>query len=405
MMKICQATHLFLPNYIGGIPNYVFKLSQALGEQGLDVEIYTGDNVKTRSFDFIDQKVRVIRLPMRTLPLTWGRSDMAVNLRIIPQMLLALMKCDADLIHTHDLFQVSSHMAALASRLSNKPLVMTMHSRYDFYKFTRTLAVLKKIHDYSFGKYTLKQVKKIIFVSKSAAEDALQMGIESSKVEVIYPAINIGEFNTILNDTGCEINFYSQKVGLGDYKHDYKIILAVGRIEKRKGFQYLIRAVPALIAKEPKIKVVIAGPDAGYAEELKKLVANLGIDRFVIFTGGLSDTELNKAFLGASTFVLPSEHDNFPEVALRAAYIGSPIVASNTGGIPEFVEDGQNGLLVEVGNAEQLAQAIISLLNDRELANKLSQRARQDVIEKYTLSQMANKIIKVYEEVLAEAKR
>lgn len=399
-MKVCQTTHLFPPNFIGGIPNYVFNLSRALGQQGLEVEVYTGDTVKRRTSEQIAENVRVIRLPMLTLPLTSSSSDMAVNLRIIPSQLLALMKCNADLIHAHDLFQLSSHMAALASKISGKPLVLTMHSRYGFYSFTKTLVFLKRIHNYTLGRFTLKQAKKVIFVSHSAAKEFLEMGIDASKVEVIYPAIDVEEFSEMSNSTGQGDNFYEKKLGF----QNNRIVLATGRIEKRKGFQYLIQAVRCMITREPRLKVVIVGPDAGYAGELKKLAASLDVDQYVVFTGVLSDLEVKLAMLGADIFVLPSEYDNFPEVALRAAFFGKPIVASNIGGIPEFIKDGQSGLLVEVGNIEHLAQSILLLLNNSELATKLGQQARRDVLERHTFSKMASKMVKVYEDVLAEAK-
>jgi glycosyltransferase involved in cell wall biosynthesis len=159
---------------------------------------------------------------------------------------------------------------------------------------------------------------------------------------------------------------------------------------------------PGLIREFPGLKVVIAGPDWGYAGELKKMTTSLGLEKHVIFTGVITDKELREALFYADVFVLPSELENFPQIMLKPAFLEKPIVASKTGGIPEFIEDGKTGLLVDVGDREGLFWAIKTLLSNPELAKRLGKKARERVLKEDTTTQIAAKTLKVFNEVLGE---
>lgn len=397
-LKVCQVTSSFPPDFIGGRETHVLNLSRGLSEQGVTVEVLTGDKYARHGSLHINNNFVVTRLPMLTVSLTGRHQNTNLKYKVLPTLPWMLLKNDANLIHAHDYYHLCSDMSAWVSKITTKPMVLTVHSRYGFFSFTKTLALLEKLYNGSTGRFTLHVPKKIIFVSKAVAREFVETGVNPSKVVIINPSIDPEEFEEVLK-IGHD-NFYGQKFGLSNNR----IILAAGRVEKKKGFQYLVKAMPAMIAQESKIRLVIVGPDAGYFGELKKLVASMGIDQYVILGGFLSDLDLKRAMLAADVFALASEHDNFPEIALRAAVLGKPIVASDTGGIPEFIEDGQNGLLVEVGNVQHLARAILLVLNNAELARRLGEEARQSVLRKYTLKKMVAKTVSVYEEVLAEAR-
>lgn len=393
-MKVCQVTHTFLPK-IGGREIHVFNLSRALTNLGIEVRVFTGDKVKKPSFERF-ANFSVVRLPSISVPLTLGSSDVDVIYRIIPSLPLMLMNSHIDLIHAHDYFHLSSDMSAWSSKLSGKPLVLTAHSMPSFFAVSKSLTFLEKIYNRSLGRFTLNEADKIIFMSHFQVQKYLDLGVEKSKVEVIHPCLDVKEFDEFLNINSGGKDFYSEKFGF----RDNQIILFVGRIEKRKGVQYLIRAIPDIVKEIPKVRVVIVGPDAGYVNALRQMANDFNVARYVVFPGVLSDLELKRAICGADVFLLPSESENFPEVILKAAFLKRPIVASDVGGIPEFIEDGKNGFLVEAGDVEGISKNILMLLGDRDLALEFGENAHKKVVKKHTMKQMAIQTIKIYREIL-----
>ena len=374
---------------------YILDLSKMIGEQGIEVEIITGDDVKKPVHESISQKVSVTRLPMISVPLTGGSSD--VIYRIIPRLFFTLVKSDADIINAHDYFHFSSDISAWASKISGKPLVLTIHSRLGFFNVNRPLQMAERLYNVTVGKFTLKCAQKVIFMSHCSAKEFLKLGVAESKSVVIHPSTDVDGYYQALNsfDKHAE-NFYSTMFGL----NANRIIFSVGRVEKRKGFQHLVGAVPRLIKAFPELKVVIAGPDWGYTGELKKMAESLGVERDVIFAEVITDEELREALLYADVFVLPSEQENFPQIMLKPAYLEKPIVASKTGGIPEFIEDGKTGLLADVGDSEGLSQAILTLLSDPALARRLGKNAREKVLKADNTEQIAAKTINIFNELL-----
>lgn len=374
---------------------YILDLSKALGEHGVEVEIITGDDIQKTVHESITENVSVTRLPMISVPLSRGSTD--VIYRIIPKLFSTLVKSDADVINAHDYFHFSSDVSAWASIISGKPLVLTVHSKLGFFNVNWPIKMAEKVYNDTAGRFTLKCAKKVIFMSHSSREEFSTLGVSQDNGVVIHPSTDVDGFYQALNSfDGHEENFYSTRLGITDCK----IIFSMGRTEERKGFQHLIGAVPRLIKAHPKLKVVIAGPDWGYAGELKKMVSSLGLENHVILPGMITDQELKEALFYADVFVLPSEHENYPQSMLKPAYLEKPIVASNTGGIPEFIEDGQTGLLVSVGDSDAIAQAILRLLNDEGMAKRLGKNAREKALKEGGTPQIAEKTINIFNEVL-----
>jgi glycosyltransferase involved in cell wall biosynthesis len=265
----------------------------------------------------------------------------------------------------------------------------------DFFSTSGSLAVLESVYNCSLGRFTLEEAEKIIFMSCFQARKYLELGVEKGQVEVVYPSVDTCKVDR-LNSQVRGGSFYAEKFGL----KGNRVVLFVGRIERRKGLQYLVKAVPDIVKEVPDVKVVIAGPDAGYVGQLKQLVDAFGVRDYVFFAGVLSDLDVIKAIRDADVFVLPSESENFPEVILKAAYLKRPIVASCVGGVSEFVEDGENGFLIDVGDVEGIASAVLTLLGDEELERKFGEKAYRKVIRKHTVQQMAEQTIKIYKEIL-----
>ena len=178
-----------------------------------------------------------------------------------------------------------------------------------------------------------------------------------------------------------------------------RILLAVGRLTKEKGFQYLIKALPRILKKVPESILIIIGPKNYYEKNLKELVKLNNLSNKVIFTGLVSEKILKSALFSSDVVVIPSVYEPFGIIALEAMAYGKPIVASGAGGLSEFLTNGENCLLVSPASTNELSEKISGLLINEKLANKLGKRAKETV-KRYDWKNMIDKILDIYENEL-----
>jgi len=157
-----------------------------------------------------------------------------------------------------------------------------------------------------------------------------------------------------------------------------------------------------LINKYPDLKYQIIG-DGPEKNRLKKLAADLGINRQVEFLGRLGHKEVLKYMAKADIFSLPSWNEGFGVVYIEAMVQGKPVIGCKGEGIEDFVEDGKTGMLVEPKDVDSLVQTIDYLLSNPDETWAIGKRARKFVLENYTWDKNAEKTIKVYKEVIKNA--
>jgi glycosyltransferase involved in cell wall biosynthesis len=172
--------------------------------------------------------------------------------------------------------------------------------------------------------------------------------------------------------------------------------LAVARLVERKGLGELIHAFALLPRGEFELEIVGEGPDA---QRLRGLTATLGIAGEVRFSGSLDRAALAERYRAADLFTLPSSAEAFGNVFAEALASGLPIVGSTVGGIPELVEHGVNGLLVDPGNPLSLAQAIQYVAKDPELRRQMRHRNRAKAEARLEWSQVVGRYLAIYEGV------
>lgn len=176
-------------------------------------------------------------------------------------------------------------------------------------------------------------------------------------------------------------------------------IVYAGRLEKFKGVEYLLRALPKVIKTFPNTKITIAGTGRD-SDELVALVDSLGIKDSVTFPGHVSKSELYKLYKGASLVVVPSI---WPEVASRsgieAMSVGLPIVGTDVGGTGDWLINGETGYLIPPKDVDAISNAIVHAFSNPEKLIEMSAKARAKA-EDYAIERHADRIIKVYESVL-----
>jgi len=168
------------------------------------------------------------------------------------------------------------------------------------------------------------------------------------------------------------------------------MILSVGRLVEKKGFPFLLQAAAILHGRGVDFELVIAG-EGPMRDELQRLSGGLGLRDQVVFTGHLTQEQLSHVYRRASVFCLAStvakdgDRKGVPNVILEAMAYGVPVVASNLSAIPEAVEDGQTGLLVQPGAPQELAAQIEEMLGDARLRDTVVANARRLVAEEFDL--------------------
>ncbi len=301
---------------------------------------------------------RVLKLEQPRMPFAW--------LLDLPRIWRASRQ--ADLI-------VISHLLPLgtAAMLLGKPYVVIVHG------LDVRLARRKKI----LASRVLKNAKFVVANSRATASELPEFGIKAESALVLTPAI----------DASWEA--YASKSETHGLQ---KTILAAGRFVSRKGFDRLIRMLPALRESSGDVLLILAGagPEEGYLrEEAKKN----GVESHVKFVIAPDRPTLAAQYWVCDVFALPAraskdDVEGFGIVFLEAALFGKPVVAMRTGGTPEAVEEGVTGLLADSESEADFFQKLARVLNDAALAKRLGTAGRERVLRAFQWKERAETFLR-----------
>ncbi len=205
--------------------------------------------------------------------------------------------------------------------------------------------------------------------------------VDSRRIFKCFKCIDLGAFKTALRD---------------DYSSG--LVLFVGGNMQRKGLGVLIQAAPRVIAGRPDVKFIVVGSDPNLGK-MQKMCRTLGVENHFEFVGWVPNDKLRNLYYSASVFVMPSLMEAFGVAILEAMAAGTPVVATKVGGIPELIQSGENGLLVEPDDPEGLADALLLVLKDSSLAARLG-RGGQATATHFGIEQMLECTYRVYETVV-----
>ncbi len=229
---------------------------------------------------------------------------------------------------------------------------------------------------------------KVFAVSQFTAQQAITAGVESEKISVIYNGIDLDEIDRI--GSHCDLVQRLKIIGK-------RIILTVGRLEWRKGFDMVIRAMPSVLKMVPDAVYLIVG-DGNIKKHLEDLSRGLGVADKVIFTGSQPRKDVLEIMKACDVFVMASRQEKtsvegFGIVFLEASACGKPVIGGRSGGIPDAIEDGVTGLLVDPEDPEEIAQSIGRILLDKQLADRLGANGRERVRRNFTWDKVVDRII------------
>lgn len=258
------------------------------------------------------------------------------------------------------------------------------------------------------GKYeqpllALKVANRVVACSKFTATIAQDAGADPGRIQVIHPGCDTDLFRPL----PVRQDLRERVLGSG---HAKKVILTVGNLVSRKGHDMVIRALPILTKQVPDLVYLIVG-DGPYRGVLESLATELGVGDRVIFMGKVPDEDIPSLHALSDVFVMPSREqweeddvEGFGMVFLEANACNKPVIGGRAGGIPEAVEEGTTGLLVNPHSPEEIAAALVRLLTDRDFARRLGEQGRSRVVREFQWKQVGERVLSVLRCVQAEGK-
>jgi len=368
-VKILQVTPFFSPVH-GGSAEVPYQLTRELARRNHSLTIHTSDSKLSR--EYIDPLPEVKVHAFKT----WAE---LAKFYITPGMIGKARKevKDFDVVHLHNYRTFQNIVVHRYAKEYNIPYVLQAHGTLTTYFQKGTL---KRAFDTLWGYKLLKDAAKVIAVTKTEAEQYQSMRVSEDKIEIVPHAVNLAEF-VDLPDKGE----FKKKYDLGD---DQRIVLYLGRIHKIKGLDLLAGAFADLCRLREDVRLVISGPDDGYLSSLMKLIADLEIGDRVISTGPLYGREKLKAYVDADVYVLPSWYEIFGITILEACACGTPVIVTSSCGLADWVESYQAGYVV-LRDKNRLQQALVTILTDEKLRQKLANQARRLVTEQFTWDKIA----------------
>ena len=309
------------------------------------------------------------------------------DFRAVMDLFLFLRKNPYHVVHTHN--SKAGFVGRLAAAMARVPVIVhTVHG----FAFHDQEPRWRQVLFLNLERLASRWCQKMIFISQPLLDWGLKERIvPREKTVKIYSGIQLEHFHPVDRE---EMNRIREKWKLCP---EEAVIGIVSKLWEGKGHATLIDAVKELTKELKNVRLVIVGE--GYLQdELVKQVDRLGLGDRVLFTGFQMDvSEIIATF---DVAVLPSFFEGMGRVILEAMAMAKPVVASRVGGIPDLVEDGRNGFLVQPGDVKALAATIKRLLIDKELAGEMGGRGRKMVDEKFNSDIMVRSIEEVYRHLL-----
>jgi glycosyltransferase involved in cell wall biosynthesis len=338
----------------------------------LSVILFNGDR--------LGKEIQDLGIPVTVFPETeWGSG------KIFLELVREFKKSNIRIIHTHK--YKDTILAAPAAKLCGIPhVVRTVHGLSEPFEGLQAFkmglyeAIERTIHRYC--------VETIIGVS-SQIERKYKAEGEVSRVTCIRNGID-------LEGKSAQTDRWRTRKDLG-VDSGTCLIGTVGRLTPVKGIPYLLQAARVLLRQGANVKVLVVG-DGSIRLDLMTQTRDLGISENVVFLGHREDTdELVQAL---DIFVLPSLSEGIPMALLEAMAAARVVVASRVGGIPEIVEDGFEGFLIEPMDVDSLAERCRRLIEFPDVARKMGEQARKRVERDFSATAMADRVASVYNELL-----
>jgi phosphatidylinositol alpha-mannosyltransferase len=358
----------------GGVTSHISSLERYLSRTGHEVRVIAPASREISAFG--DRFIPVGK--PHPIPSSGSIIRISISFRLASTIKKILEREKFDIVHLHEPFMPMLCSAIL--RFSNSTNIGTFHAwdgkpGYSWGRPISTWMINRRI----------KKLAGRIAVSKMAL----------SYVSKYIP----GDYEVIPN--GIDTEFFSPEVPpIEKFCDGRQNILFLGRLERRKGLIYLIKAFYQVKQEIPNSRLIIAGPGTRLRKPYEKWVRNHGLADDVVFTGYVSEEDKPRYFKTAAVYCSPAtSRESFGIVLLESMAVGTPVVASNIDGYNRVITHGVDGLLVPPRDTSSLALTLIAALKDEALRQRLAAEA-MSTARKYSWEKVARRVLDFYTETL-----
>ncbi len=385
MKRICLIAGDLNPNDLGGAEKHVVETLGYLANKGYEIEVIGGrrDEVK-----ILFEKYPGIHVHTINYPAVQNLYSVSYIFFAIPTVLRFLKKNKIDLIWSKEVFPMGV-IAAVAKRMTGLPLYMTTQNPYCYKEEMIIVArwLPKRLARWgqnlltSLVSWVIKQADYVGAVSTYSQNLAYAMG--AKRCDVTPNGIYLEKFP------------FKKRTKLG---REVKLISTSSFIP-RNGLDTLIKAV-ALLSKDKNYLLQLTS-DGPLLVEYKNLAKKLSVGGRIKFLGMQKPEAIPKLLAASDIFIRPSRAEGFGVSFIESMAIGTPVVTCPSGGIVDFIKDGETGLLVEPNRPDQVARAIERLATSQGLYRKLVTKGREVVAQRYAWSKIANQIDGIWRKMLS----
>ena len=386
-LRVCVVSPLYHTS-LGGVGRQALALTEKLESLGVKVFVIAR-NMKGTPECILSRRVPVYRTwafrPYMHILEEMSLSNLIISLSfcLSTAIMLFRKRKEYDIVHFHgaslplitNILPLKLYGKKVVAKVAAAKLGTEAGSLYGKYSFLGTILI-----------WMLKKVDCFIAISEEIKEGLLCDGYKQYKIVRIPNFIDQNLFHPSGKKSGDQIR---KKLGFTNGK----IVTFSGRLVERKGVSVLLEAWGKLAKDHQDVLLVIVG-GGPLEKKLKDQSRELGIEENVKFFGFVNN--IGDYLAATDIFVFPSFQEGFPNSVLEAMACGIPVISTKIGGVVDVIRDGENGLLVEPGNVNQLADALKKLISDAEYASTLGKNALKTVRENYNINLIANKYVKLY---------
>jgi glycosyltransferase involved in cell wall biosynthesis len=347
----------------GGTENQFMALTRMLDRTRFDVEFAC----LRRWGGFVDELVER-NIPLTEYPVPTFRSVTAITQQA--RLARHITRRKVDIVHAYNFY--GNVFATPPGRLVAPVTIASIRDRAPY-----LTAMQKRVQRYAC------QFADCILVNAAAVREWLiDEGYDAAKIAVIRNGVDLRRFD----DPPAPMHLRAE-LGIDP---EAPLVGVISRLTRLKGLEHFLEAAAIVRSRVPNVRFVIVGEtspmDRGYLSELQQYAARCGVAQDVIFTGLRRDVPAVLSSLTVS--VMPSLNEALSNVVLESMAAGAPTVATRVGGTPEAIVDGVTGLLVPPANSAALADAIVHLLHERQLAAHLGHAARERIADEFSVKRM-----------------
>lgn len=376
-MNILYVIPYFNPKR-GGDVNVCTSLSKELVKKGHRITIITTD------FEFDEEYITAIK--KQGINVVYFKSKFNFGLLIYsPEMKKWLDNNlqSYDIVHLHTFRSYQNILLFNYCKKYDVPYIIQAHGSLSHLSKNK---ILKKFFDFRWGNKILNSAFKVIALTKYEKDQCKNMNVPEEKIVIIPNGINIKEYDNLPKK--------------GEFRNKYsilekeKIILYLGRINKIKGIDLLLDSFAELSKDIKNVKLVIAGPDDGYLNKIKKKANLLGNEKILII-GPIFNREKLEVYVDADVYVLPSVYETFPMTVLESLACGTPVIITERCGISNIINNSDFGKVIDYDKSA-LINSINHMLYFKKMKNKTNNIPINFIQDQFNLINNVEKLEKIY---------